>query len=128
MMWHWNSLWAPAPGDPPAIDDPRLWRSPWTAEQAIALQARSWEAALSATHSWWTMMLAAWPGGAASWPGLPGWNTPQAAQKVSEGAQLRVEAPEVKAPDEKTPDETTPPKASTRPARKRTAASSTRKR
>ena len=48
-MWHWNSLWAPAPGDPPAVDDPVLWHSPWSAEQAIALQARQWEAVLSAT-------------------------------------------------------------------------------
>jgi hypothetical protein len=72
MMWHWNSLWAPAPGDPPAIDDPSLWRMPWTPEQAIALQARSWEAMLSATHSWWSMMLSAWPV-ASSWP-LPAWS------------------------------------------------------
>lgn len=71
MMWHWNSLWAPAPGDPPAIDDPALWQSPWSPEQAIALQARSWEAMLSATHSWWTMMLSAWPV-ASGWP-LPAW-------------------------------------------------------
>lgn len=123
MMWHWNSLWAPAPGDPPAIDDPRLWRSPWTAEQAIALQARSWEAALSATHSWWTMMLAAWPGGAASWPGMPTWGTPQAAQKAAEDAQpLQVETPDEAA------DEKPPAKAATRTARKRPAASSPRKR
>lgn len=71
MMWHWNSLWAPAPGDPPAIDDPSLWRAPWSPEQVIALQARSWEALLSTTHSWWTMMLSAWPVGS-SWP-LPAW-------------------------------------------------------
>lgn len=73
MMWHWNSLWAPAPGDPPAIDDPALWRSPWSPEQAIALQARTWETMVSATHSWWTMMLAAWPL-ASSWP-TPTWST-----------------------------------------------------
>ena len=60
-MWHWNSLWAHGPGDPPAIDDPALWQSPWSVEQAVALQARSWEAMLSATHSWWSMLLSAWP-------------------------------------------------------------------
>ncbi len=64
-MWHWNSLWAPAPGDPPAVDDPALWRSPWSLEQAFALQASTWEAMLSATHSWWSMALSAWP--------LPAW-------------------------------------------------------
>jgi hypothetical protein len=72
MMWHWNSLWAPAPGDPPAIDDPALWRAPWSPEQAIALQARTWETMVSATHSWWTMMLGAWPL-ASAWP-VPTWN------------------------------------------------------
>ncbi|MBX3622455.1 MAG: hypothetical protein KF891_21015 [Rhizobacter sp.] len=65
MMWHWNSLWARAPGDPPTIADTVLWQSPWSAE-ALALQARTWEALLSATHSWWTTMLATWPA-AAPW-------------------------------------------------------------
>lgn len=61
-MWqHWNSMWAPGPGDPPAVDDPVLWQSPWTPEQAMALQARHWEAMLSASHSWWAMLLSAWP-------------------------------------------------------------------
>lgn len=68
-MWHWNSLWAPAPGDPPAVDDPVLWQSPWTAEQGMALQARTWEAIVSANHSWWTMMLSVWPL-LAAWPPL----------------------------------------------------------
>lgn len=72
MMWHWNSLWAPAPGDPPAIDDPALWRAPWSPEQLIALQARSWEAMLSAAHSWWSMALSAWP--VANGWSLPVWN------------------------------------------------------
>ncbi len=70
MMWHWNSLWAPAPGDPPAVDDPALWRTPWSAEQAIALQARGWETLLSATHSWWSMVLSAWPA-TPGWPAFP---------------------------------------------------------
>lgn len=61
MMWHWNSLWAPAPGDPPAIDDPVLWRSPWSAEQSIALQARTWDTLVSTTRTWWSFWLSAWP-------------------------------------------------------------------
>lgn len=75
MMWHWNSLWAPAPGDPPAVDDPVLWRSPWSAEQVIALQARSWEAVLATSHSWWSMLLPAFPV-VPSWTD-PGWVTPK---------------------------------------------------
>lgn len=59
-MWHWNSLWTPPPGTPPALNDPSLWRMPWNAEQALALQARTWEAMLSAGHSWWNMVLSAW--------------------------------------------------------------------
>ncbi|MEO8151525.1 MAG: hypothetical protein ABI605_00540 [Rhizobacter sp.] len=73
-MWHWNSLWAHAPGDPPAIDDPALWQSPWSVEQAVALQARSWETMVSATHSWWSVLLSAWP--MPKWP-TPGWVAPQ---------------------------------------------------
>jgi hypothetical protein len=74
-MWqHWNSFWAPGPGDPPAVDDPVLWQAPWSTEQAIALQTRQWDALLSASHSWWTMLLSAWPV-APAWP-LPGWPAP----------------------------------------------------
>lgn len=98
MMWHWNSLWAPAPGDPPAVDDPALWRTPWSPEQAIALQARSWEAMLSATHSWWSMLLAAWPV-ASSWP-LPAWTggsaDTQAATAGAEPLAKPIEAAPVK--------------------------------
>jgi hypothetical protein len=102
MMWHWNSLWAPAPGDPPAIDDPALWRAPWSPEQAIALQARTWETMVSATHSWWSMMLAAWPA-ASTWP-VPAWNAGVAAndsdvKAATAGAEplARVESAEPKA-------------------------------
>ncbi|HET7796089.1 MAG TPA: hypothetical protein VFL64_22050 [Rhizobacter sp.] len=95
MMWHWNSLWAPAPGDPPAIDDPKLWRSPWSAEQVIALQARSWEAALAASHSWWSMLLPAFPI-VPSWTD-PGWVVPKAEPAANVGieplAAKPVEAP-----------------------------------
>lgn len=103
MMWHWNSLWAPAPGDPPAIDDPSLWRMPWSPEQAIALQARSWEAMLSATHSWWTMVLAAWPA-AGSWP-LPGWSGGAAdTQAATAGAEpLAIAKPATPAQPAATP-------------------------
>lgn len=66
MMWHWNSMWAPAPGDPPAVDDPVLWRSPWSAEQSIALQARTWDTLVSTSRSWWSFWLAAWP--VPTWP------------------------------------------------------------
>jgi hypothetical protein len=95
MMWHWNSLWAPAPGDPPAIDDPSLWQAPWTAEQAIALQTRNWEAMLSAAHSWWTMMLSAMPLApvASGWP-LPAWNAGQLDRAAIAGAEpLAVASP-----------------------------------
>ena len=57
-MWHWNSLWAPAPGDPPAVDDPKLYRSPWTPEQAFVLQARAWDTVVSSTRAWWSFWLA----------------------------------------------------------------------
>lgn len=60
-MWHWNSLWAPAPGDPPAIDDPKLWRTPWTPEQAYVVQARTWDTFVSASRAWWSFWLAAMP-------------------------------------------------------------------
>ena len=92
MMWHWNSLWAPAPGDPPAVDDPVLWQSPWSAEQTIALQARGWEAMLSATHSWWTMMLSTWS--PPTWP-LPGWVTPQLDPAAHAGIEPLVAKPAV---------------------------------
>jgi hypothetical protein len=60
-MWHWNSWWAPAAGDPPAVDDPNLWRTPWSIEQALAFQARSWETWVSASQSWWAVALSTWP-------------------------------------------------------------------
>ncbi len=60
-MWHWNSLWAHGPADPPPIDDPALWRSPWSLEQTIALQARSWDTLVTASHSWWSFWMAALP-------------------------------------------------------------------
>ena len=85
MMWHWNSLWAPAPGDPPAVDDPVLWQSPWSAEQALALQARNWETMLSAAHSWWTMMLSTLPM-TPTWP-APGWAAPQIAPVATAGIE-----------------------------------------
>lgn len=92
-MWqHWNSLWAPGPGDPPAIDDPALWRSPWSAEQAIALQTRNWEALLSATHSWWTMLLSTWPI-APSWP-APGWVMPAVDPAAAAGIEPLVTKPQ----------------------------------
>ncbi len=59
-MWHWNSLWASAPGEPPAVDDPVRWQSPWPAEQVMAMQARAMEAMVGTSHSWWTFMLSAW--------------------------------------------------------------------
>lgn len=113
MMWHWNSLWAPAPGDPPAIDDPAMWRAPWSPEQMIALQTRSWEAMLSAAHSWWTMMLAAWPV-ASAWP-VPTWGdgSSDATQAATAGAEPLASARSLK------------PQAAKPTARKRTA---TRKR
>jgi hypothetical protein len=57
-MWHWNSLWAPAPGDPPAIDDPKLYRAPWTPEQAFVLQSRAWDTLVSASRAWWSFWMA----------------------------------------------------------------------
>lgn len=70
-MWHWNSWWAPAPGDPPAVDDPNLWRSPLGLEQVMALQARNWETWLSASHAWWSAALTAWPLALPNLPTLP---------------------------------------------------------
>jgi hypothetical protein len=90
-MWHWNSLWAPAPGDPPAVDDPVLWRSPWSAEQVIALQARSWEAALAASHSWWSMLLPTFPV-VPSWTD-PGWVTHKADPVANVGIEPLVAKP-----------------------------------
>jgi hypothetical protein len=83
-MWHWNSLWAPAPGDPPAVDDPILWRSPWSAEQSIALQARTWDTLVSTSRTWWSFWLAAWP--------LPLW------QQVGELPPIEKEAAETPLP------------------------------
>jgi len=95
-MWqHWNSLWAPGPGDPPAIDDPVLWQSPWSAEQAIALQARHWEALLSATHSWWTMLLSTWPV-APAWP-MPGWVATPLEPAAAAGIEPLVAKPQPQA-------------------------------
>ncbi|HEX3141954.1 MAG TPA: hypothetical protein VHQ87_18000 [Rhizobacter sp.] len=94
-MWHWNSLWAPAPGDPPAVDDPALWRSPWSVEQAIALQARQWEALLSATHSWWSMLLSTLPA-APAWP-IPAWTPPEIDPAATTGIEPLVAKPPVKA-------------------------------
>jgi hypothetical protein len=109
MMWHWNSLWAPAAGDPPAIDDPALWRAPWSAEQALALQARSWEAMLSAAHSWWSMALAAWPVApalSAAWP------TPRLDVAATAGAEPLALKP---------PADAQPATAKPRAARKRSS-------
>lgn len=92
MMWHWNSLWAPAPGDPPAIDDPALWKTPWSLEQAVALQARSWEAMLSATHSWWTVLLTSWPAAGAAWS-VPTWSPPVQDPAAIAGAEPLAAAP-----------------------------------
>lgn len=91
MMWHWNSMWARAPGDPPTLTDPVLWQSPWSAE-ALALQARTWEAMLSTTHSWWSTMLAAWPMGTA-WV-APAWALPTADGAATAAAEpLAAELP-----------------------------------
>ncbi|MEY4561801.1 MAG: hypothetical protein RLZZ618_1078 [Pseudomonadota bacterium] len=65
-MWHWNSLWARGPGDPPPVDDPALYKSPWSLEQTVALQARSWDTLVTASHSWWSFWMAALP--TPSWP------------------------------------------------------------
>ncbi|MBC7956977.1 MAG: hypothetical protein H7Y33_14045 [Cytophagales bacterium] len=96
-MWHWNTLWAPAPGESSAIDDPLLRQSPWSAEQAIAFQARSWEAILSASQSWWTMLLSAWPATPATstWP-LPIWATPTLNPAAAAGIEPLVEEPAAK--------------------------------
>lgn len=60
-MWHWNSFWARAPGDPPTLVDPKLWQTPWAPDQFFALQARGWEAMLGAAQSWWSMAMPASP-------------------------------------------------------------------
>ena len=60
-MWHWNSLWAHAPGDPPAVDDPKLYQSPWTPEQAFVLQSRTWDTLVTASRAWWSFWMAAMP-------------------------------------------------------------------
>jgi len=60
-MWHWNSLWAPAPGDPPAVDDPKLYNAPWTSEQAFVLQSRAWDTMVSASRAWWSFWMASMP-------------------------------------------------------------------
>ena len=109
MMWHWNSLWAPAPGDPPAIDDPVRWQSPWSAEQVIALQARSWEAVLAASHSWWSMLLPSFPV-VPSWTD-PGWVIPKTEPVASEAIEPLAAKP---ATPRTTP---TPRKRSAAPAR-----------
>ncbi len=95
-MWqHWNSFWAPGPGDPPAVDDPVLWQSPWTSEQAIALQARQWETLLSASRSWWSMLLSTWPV-APTWP-TPSWVAPSLSPAAAAGIEPLVPEPEAKA-------------------------------
>lgn len=96
-MWqHWNSFWAPGPGDPPAVDDPVLWKSPWSTEQAIALQARQWDALLSASRSWWTMLLSAWPV-APAWP-MPSWVTPTLSPAAATGIEPLVPEPKATTP------------------------------
>ncbi len=93
-MWqHWNSFWAPGPGDPPAVDDPALWQAPWSTEQAIALQARQWETFVSASRSWWTMLLSAWPV-APAWP-VPGWVGPALGPFAAAGIEPLAPEPEV---------------------------------
>ena len=57
-MWHWNSLWSHGPGDPPAVDDPKLYRTPWTPEQAFVMQARMWDTVVTSTRAWWSFWLA----------------------------------------------------------------------
>jgi hypothetical protein len=114
MMWHWNSLWAPAPGDPPAVDDPALWQTPWSTEQAIALQARSWEAMLSASHSWWSMLLSSWPL-ATGWP-LPAWSSPTLDRAATAGAEPLAAKP---APAAAAPAKRAAPRKRTTSARKR---------
>lgn len=122
MMWHWNSLWASAPGDPPAIDDPVLYRSPWTAEQAIALQARTWEAMLSTAHSWWTLMLAAWPAG--PFVPLPAMGAGAMATSRADAGAAQALLP---APERPAAATTTAKPAATKTARKRTAPATRRR-
>jgi hypothetical protein len=40
------------------VDDPKLYRSPWTPEQAFVLQARAWDTVVSSTRAWWSFWLA----------------------------------------------------------------------
>ena len=116
MMWHWNSLWAPAPGDPPAIDDPTLWQAPWSAEQAIALQARSWEAMLSAANSWWSMLLSAWPVA----PTWSVWPTPQLGPAAIAGAEpLAAKPPLAAQPTERAAGKPRAVRKRASPSRKR---------
>jgi len=92
-MWHWNSLWARAPGDPPTIDDPSLWATPWTSEQALALQTRSWEAMLATSHSWWSVLLVNWPM-VPAWP-LPPWAAAPSDPSASTGIEPLVAKPPI---------------------------------
>jgi hypothetical protein len=48
------------------VDDPVFWRSPWSAEQSIALQARTWDTLVSTSRTWWSFWLAAFP--VPNWP------------------------------------------------------------
>jgi hypothetical protein len=82
-MWHWNSLWARAPGDPPTLGDPALWQGPWTHEQAATVQARSWEAMLTAGQSWWSYLFTMWP--VPTWP-VPGQLAPPTEAKTEQPA------------------------------------------
>src|SRR6218665_4038059 len=98
-MWHWNSLWAPAPGDPPAVDDPVLYRAPWTPEQAFVLQARAWDTVVSSTRAWWSFWLASVTPPAQS-----------AAGQVAPFAQAEAEAPPSATPVTPHTPERRPPK------------------
>lgn len=91
-MWHWNSLWARAPGDPPTLNDPVLWTSPWTLEHALTLQARYWEAMLGSMNSWWDMMLATWPVAPPAWP-TPDLPAGTAAEAAAHAPVLRLVTP-----------------------------------
>lgn len=91
-MWHWNSLWAHAPGDPPAVDDPKLWATPWTSEQAYVVQARTWDTFVSASRAWWSFWMAAMP-----MPGaLPVGEVPPPAEAASPPRSKRVSAKRVR--------------------------------
>lgn len=109
-MWHWNSLWARAPGDPPSITDPKLWMGPWSPEQAMAMQARSWEALLTATQSWWGMFMTAWPAPTSVWPIQPwGMTAPDPAASAGiEPLAAKVPAGKKAAPRRAAPRRRTP--------------------